>query len=257
MRARHAAHSKQNAMTTLNIPVTSSVGSIVANDLRAAAVLTRHGIDFCCKGGRSVEEVCRTKSLDPAELIREIEEALARDTSSPEDFASWTLSRLIDHIESIHHSYVEDRTAVLRQYLHKLCRVHGERHPELFNIAAEFEACAGALASHMKKEELVLFPYIKQLEQADASGTAAPKPYFGTARNPVRMMEEEHDTEGERFRRISQLSFGYAVPSDGCATYSAAMSLLKEFEEDLHTHIHLENNILFPRALRIEEQVRS
>lgn len=244
-------------MTALNIPVTSSVGSIVASDLRAAAVLTRHGIDFCCKGGRSVEEVCRTKSLDPAELIREIEDALARDTSSPEDFASWTLSRLIDHIETVHHRYVEDRTAVLRQYLQKLCRVHGERHPELFNITAEFEACAGALASHMKKEELVLFPYIKQLEQAAAAGTVAPKPYFGTARNPVRMMEEEHDTEGERFRRIAQLSYGYAVPGDGCATYSAAMSLLKEFEEDLHTHIHLENNILFPRALRIEEQVRS
>lgn len=225
--------------------------------MRAAAVLTRHGIDFCCKGTRSVEEVCRTKSLDPAELIREIETELARDTSRPEDFASWTATRLIDHIERVHHRYVEDHLAVLHQYLHKLCRVHGERHPELFDIAAEFEACAAALASHMKKEELVLFPYIKQLEQARASGAVPPKPYFGTARNPVRIMEEEHETEGERFRRIAQLSYGYAVPSDGCATYSATMSLLKEFEEDLHTHIHLENNILFPRALRMEEVLRS
>lgn len=244
-------------MTALNIPVTSTVGSIVASDLRAAAVLTRHGIDFCCKGGRSVEEVCRTKNLDPAELIREIEDELGRDTTRAEDFASWTLDRLIDHIETVHHRYVVDRTTVLRHYLQKLCRVHGERHPELFDIAAEFDACATALASHMKKEELLLFPYIKQLEGAQALGTVPPKPYFGTARNPVRMMEEEHDAEGERFRRISELSYGYALPGDGCATYAAAMSLLKEFEADLHTHIHLENNILFPRALRMEDQVRS
>ena len=244
-------------MTALNIPVTSTVGSIVASDLRVAAVLTRHGIDFCCKGGRSVEEVCRTKSIDAAELIREIEDELARDTTRAEDFASWTLERLSDYIETVHHRYVEDRTTVLRHYLQKLCRVHGERHPELFDIAAEFESCAGALASHMKKEELVLFPYIKQLERAQATGTVPQKPYFGTARNPVRMMEEEHDTEGERFRRIAKLSYGYALPSDGCATYAAAMSLLKEFEADLHTHIHLENNILFPRALRMEDQVRS
>jgi len=241
----------------MNIPLSSTVGSIVANDLRAATVLTRHGIDFCCKGGRTVQEVCKTKSLDPDELIREIGKALERDTSRPEDFAQWPLSRLIDHIEQVHHTYVSDRLVIVRQYLQKLCRVHGERHPELHDIAAEFEACCDTLTKHMKKEELVLFPHIKRLEAAQLGNSAPPKAYFGTIVNPVRMMEHEHDAEGERFRRISELSFGYAVPEDGCTTYAAAMNLLKEFEQDLHIHIHLENNILFPRALHMEEAARS
>lgn len=237
--------------------MTSTVGTIVAHDLRAAAVPTRHGIDLRRKGGRSGEEVCRTKNINAEELIHEIEEVLARDTSRPEDLTSWSLERLVDHIERVHHRYVEERSIVLKQYLNKLCRVHGERHPELFDIRTAFEASAAALAMHMKKEESVLFPYIKQLELASVKGVAPPLPYFGTVRGPVSMMEEEHDAEGERFRRIARLSFGYAVPSDGCATYAATMSLLNEFEQDLHSHIHLENNILFPRALQLERTIRS
>lgn len=241
----------------MNITPDQSIGSIVAEDYRAAAVLTQRGIDFCCKGGRSVEEVCRTKGIDPAELTSEIEELLSRDTKPGEDFKSWTMGRLVDHIEAVHHRYVEARIPVIAQYLDKLCKVHGDRHPELFDIAMEFAGCASAMSVHMKKEELVLFPFINQLEKAEREGTQPPTPHFGTVDNPVHMMMEDHDAEGERFRRIAKLSANYTNPPDGCATYMTAMAMLKEFEEDLHLHIHLENNILFPRAVALEKQLKS
>lgn len=241
----------------MNIKRERTVGSIVAEDYRAAAVLTAHGIDFCCKGGRSVEDVCRAKELDPAALAHEIEVALARDTHAADDTRGWSLGRLIDHIEQVHHRYVEARVPVLREYLDKLCKVHGERHPELFEMRQEFTACGAAMAVHMKKEELMLFPYIKQLEKAQQEGSAAPVPHFGTVNNPVHMMMDDHDAEGARFRRIKELSWGYANPPDGCVTYSTAMRMLQEFEEDLHRHIHLENNILFPRAVALESALRA
>lgn len=239
----------------MNISPDRTIGSIVADDYRAAAVLTAHGIDFCCKGGRTVDEVCRTKGLDPAALGREIEDALVRDTREGEDLAPWSLSKLVDHIEGVHHRYVEARLPVLKQYLEKILQVHGERHPELQQIAEEFNACAGALALHMKKEELLLFPFVKQLERAQQEGTRVQRPHFGTVANPVTMMMEDHDAEGERFRRIARLSYGYTNPPDGCTTYSTAMAMLKEFEADLHRHVHLENNILFPRAVALEQQL--
>ncbi len=241
----------------MNIRGQQSIGSIVADDYRAAAVLTAHGIDFCCKGGRTVDDVCRTKGIDPVTLARDIEQALARDTRDGEDFKHWTLARLAEHIEQVHHHYVEQRVQVLQQYLEKLCKVHGERHPELFEIRDEFNGCAAAMAVHMKKEELVLFPFIKQLEKALREGGAPPLPHFGTVNNPVQMMMEDHDAEGKRFRHIKQLSWGYANPPDGCVTYSTAMRMLQEFEADLHKHIHLENNILFPRAVALERDLRA
>src|SRR5690606_16892603 len=128
-------------------------------------------------------------------------------------------------------------------------------HPELFDIAREFDECSEAMAVHMKKEELILFPFIRRMEKAKAEGTPLPPAQFGSVNNPVEMMKDDHDAEGERFRRIEQLSNGYQNPPDGCATYSTAMNMLREFEQDLHLHIHLENNILFPRAIEFESKM--
>ncbi|MBL7950336.1 MAG: iron-sulfur cluster repair di-iron protein [Flavobacteriales bacterium] len=243
-------------MTRPTFTSNSTVGSIVAYDMRTAPVFTLHGIDFCCKGSRTVEEACRARNLAPDVLLCEINEALSRSGRPGVDHASWSLTQLIEHIEQAHHAYVNEHLPIIQQYLHKLRHVHGALHPELHAIAEEFDGCTGALTAHMKKEELVLFPYIEQLENAQATGTFPGTPHFGTVGNPVRLMEAEHDAEGERFRWIAELSHGYAVPADGCATYAAAMRLLKDFEEDLHLHIHLENNILFPRALRMEQEMR-
>lgn len=233
-----------------------SVGSIVADDYRTAAVFNAHGIDFCCKGGRSIAEVCKAKGIDPASLESEIQASLDRSNGTDDDVKGWSLGRLIEHIERVHHRYVEARSITLMQFLDKLCTVHGARHPELFAIREEFEDCTHAMAAHMKKEELVLFPFINQLEKAQLHGTTPPSPHFGTVDNPITMMEHEHEAEGERFRRIASLSQDYTNPPDGCTTYATAYAMLREFEEDLHRHIHLENNILFPRAKALDKHLR-
>ena len=240
----------------MNITPDRTIGSIVAEDFRAASVFTRHGIDFCCKGGRTIAEVCNGKNIDAATLDREINTILQHGQPMADDPATWTLTHLAEHIEHVHHGYVTDRTPILQQYLAKLCKVHGGEHPELFDIAREFEGCAGAMAVHMKKEELVLFPLIKRMELAQREGSAPPVPHFGTVENPVNMMMHEHDEEGERFRRIAALTNQYTPPADGCNTYRAAFALLQDFEQDLHRHIHLENNILFPKSLALEHSLQ-
>ncbi|MBP7775727.1 MAG: iron-sulfur cluster repair di-iron protein [Acidobacteria bacterium] len=234
-----------------------TVGSIVAEDYRAAAVFTKYGIDFCCKGGRTIQEVCQKKSIDEAQLADAIATVLARDAKSGDDAAQWPLEKLADHVETVHHRFVEERGPVIQQYLAKLCKVHGGRHPELFQLAEEFNACVAAMAEHMHKEEAVLFPFVRSLGQSERAGAPLPQPSFGSVENPVHMMMADHLEEGERFERMAALSNGFTTPADGCATYSAAFSMLKDFEEDLHRHIHLENNIMFPRAIALQKQLVS
>lgn len=229
--------------------IEKKVGKIVAENFRTAQVFTKYGIDFCCKGGIKLETACKNHGVDENEILSDLDDVL----KVPEQvhFRDFKLSELIDHIIKNHHDYVEKTIPVLKAYLQKLEVVHGQRHPELSPIKELFFEAADALTVHMKKEELILFPYIKAMEEANSSHFALSKPHFGHIENPISMMEEEHDTEGERFRKISDLSQEYTTPSDGCQTYRVAFSMLKEFENDLHTHIHLENNILFPKAKEI------
>ena len=177
--------------------------------------------------------------------------------NTPEEvhFTDFGLTDLINHITTSHHQYVENSIPALKIYLQKLVLVHGGRHPELAEIKDEFFKAADALTTHMKKEELILFPYVKAMEEAQSSHFNLSKPHFGTIENPIHMMEDEHDTEGERFRLISELTGGYRTPADGCQTYKVAFAMLQEFEEDLHKHIHLENNILFPKATELFHQL--
>ena len=142
----------------------------------------------------------------------------------------------------------------MQQFLDKLCKVHGDRHPELFEINAIFNESARDLAAHLKKEELVLFPFIKQMVKAKISGEDVLQPHFGTVENPVNMMMHEHTTEGERFEKIAQLTHNYAPPADACNTYRVTFAMLQDFENDLHKHIHLENNILFPKSIKLEKE---
>jgi regulator of cell morphogenesis and NO signaling len=225
------------------------VGGIVAENFKTAQVFTKYGIDFCCKGGISLKQACDNKGVD----INQVTQDLQKAAILPEEthYVDFGLSQLIDHIINNHHHYVENTFPVLNVYLQKLAKVHGERHPELHEIKDEFLKASEALVSHMRKEELVLFPYIKAMEEARNNHYPLSAPHFGHIDNPIHMMEEEHDTEGERFRKISALSNVYTPPADGCQTYKVAFAMLQEFEEDLHTHIHLENNILFPKAIEL------
>ena len=241
----------------MEITQSPSVGSFVANDYRTASVFQKYGIDFCCNGGRTLDEVCEKKELNPGQLLAELADASRQPGTQALDFRSWPADLLADYIEKKHHRYIEQNTPAIKQFLEKLCKVHGSRHPELFEISEEFNASAGELAAHMRKEEQVLFPYIRKITEAKDSHEQFAKPGFGTVENPIRMMMQEHEVEGTRFRKMAELSGNYNPPADGCTTYRVAFALLKEFESDLLLHIHLENNILFPAAIEMERSFAS
>jgi regulator of cell morphogenesis and NO signaling len=229
-----------------------TIGDFVAENFRTAEVFKKYNIDFCCKGGRTVEEACDKKKVSPEEIYKELEE-VANRKSEDIDFNSWPLDLLADYVEKTHHRYVEEKSAMLIPYLNKLCKVHGERHPELFEINELFIGSAQDLAAHMKKEELILFPFIKQMVEAKKNGEPLPAPRFGTVENPVAMMKHEHEAEGERFVKIAELTNNYEFPDDACGTYQVTYRMLEDFQNDLHKHIHLENNILFPKAIAMEK----
>jgi regulator of cell morphogenesis and NO signaling len=232
---------------------TDFIGNMVAEDFRAAAIFKRHGIDFCCKGGRTIEEACSNKKLPPEKIYEELE-ALPKNGGASIDFNSLPLDLLADYIEKTHHRYVEEKTTVLQAFLEKLCKVHGERHPELFEINTLFNESAHDLSAHMKKEELILFPFVRNMMKAKISGGSLQQPVFGTVENPVHMMQHEHTVEGDRFRKIAEITDEYLPPADACNTYKVAFAMLQDFENDLHKHIHLENNILFPKAIQLEKE---
>ena len=229
-----------------------TIGDFVAENFRTAEVFKKYNIDFCCKGGRTVEEACDKKKVSPEEIYKELEE-VANRKSEDIDFNSWPLDLLADYVEKTHHRYVEEKSAMLIPYLNKLGKVQAERQRERFEINELFIGSAQDLAAHMKKEELILFPFIKQMVEAKKNGEPLPAPRFGTVENPVAMMKHEHEAEGERFVKIAELTNNYEFPDDACGTYQVTYRMLEDFQNDLHKHIHLENNILFPKAIAMEK----
>jgi regulator of cell morphogenesis and NO signaling len=230
------------------------IGDLVAQDFRTAAIFSKYGIDFCCKGHRTISEVCNKKNIDSNDLVDQLKNVLSTKNDNDTDYKSWPSELLIDYIERIHHAYVTEKTPVILQFLDKLCKVHGERHPELFEINNLFLASTQELAHHMKKEELILFPFIKNMENSISTNENLVQPNFGSVNNPIAMMMHEHDNEGERFRKIALLTNNYTPPADACNTYRVTFAMIQEFEQDLHKHIHLENNILFPKAKDLEQK---
>lgn len=231
------------------------IGELVAKDYRTASVFKKYSIDFCCQGNRTIEEACEKKNIDTKKVLEDLVAMMESKSESTTDYQSWPLDLLADYIEKKHHRYVQEKTLEIQPYLDKICKVHGERHPELLKIKEEFNANAGELAAHMKKEELILFPFIRKMTQAKMENIKVDAAHFGTVINPIQMMMDEHTVEGNRFRKIEELSNNYTPPQDACNTYRVSFSLLKEFEQDLHLHIHLENNILFPKAIEIEKEL--
>ena len=230
------------------------IGDIVANDFRTAAIFKKNGIDFCCKGGRTIEDACSNKNLNPETIYRAIEE-LPGQNSGTIDFNLFPLDLLADYVEKTHHRYAEEKIPIIMTFLEKLARVHGERHPELVEIRNLFAASVQDLSVHLKKEELILFPFIRNMVKAKINQEELLAPAFGTVENPVAMMMDDHSIEGDRFAKIAELTSNYNPPADACNTYRVTFAMLKEFEEDLHTHIHIENNILFPKAIRLEQEL--
>lgn len=229
----------------------SVVGQVVAADIRTAAVFSKYHIDFCCKGDRTIREACRLKHIDEDSVLQDLKEAVVSSNDSSINFENMAPDLLVDYIVKVHHAYVERAVLEIRPYLDKVTKVHGERHPELYTIREEFLKAAGALAMHMKKEEIILFPFIRKLAGGITTGEEGP---FTHIEEPIAMMEMEHEKEGARFEQIRQLTNNYQPPEDACQTYRLVYGLLEAFERDLHRHIHLENNILFPKALVLSSE---
>lgn len=228
-----------------------TVAQAVTENIKAAHVFKKHGIDFCCGGGISIEKACIKKDID-FELLKK--ELLNVDKiPKAYDYNSWKLDFLIDHIINVHHSYVEQAIPLILQYSARVAQVHGHHYVEVVEINKLFMAVANELTAHMKKEEIILFPYIKKLLDLKANGQEITPPPFGTINNPIAMMEQEHETAGDIFKTIAELSNNYTPPQDACNTFRALYAKLDEFEQDLHQHIHLENNILFPKAILLEK----
>lgn len=217
-----------------------TIASIVANDMRTATIFKKYGIDFCCGGGRSVTEACEKQGVDSAKVIQEIQNLDA--SRAVHDYVDMPLDQLIDHILKHHHSYVKEAMPIILQFAEKVAKVHGQHHPETITIAKLFKAVAADLINHLQKEEEVLFPAIKQI--MNESGVIQASELSA----PIAAMVHEHDGAGDVFKEIERLSDRFSPPDQACNTYQALYYHLKAFQDDLHIHIHLENNILFKKV---------
>lgn len=227
-----------------------TLGDIVVRDYRAAAIFDRHGLDYCCGGNRSLADGCAQRGVELQPLVLELEALEPQLTeTSPEDPVA-----LVDHIEARHHTYVRSALPDIQQHLAKVLEKHGARHPELVLIDMRFATLARELSLHMVKEEQVLFPYIRALAEAVRTEGPLPPDMFGTVQNPIRMMEIEHQEAGDGLAAIRELSGNYLPPDDACGTFRLIYRELEAFERDLRRHVHLENNVLFPKAVELESK---
>ena len=236
---------------------TATLKQIVTDDFRTAAVFEKYSLDFCCRGGHTIEQACIEKNISKDSVLTDVYDILRREESSDRSFGSLPMTDLIHHIVTNHHAYVKKMVPILLAHTQKVASVHGANHPEVVQIASGFDRVASELQHHMMKEERVLFPYIETLVAASDSKEPVQPPPFGTARNPIRMMEAEHQAAGDELYEIRRLSSNYTPPADACTTYRVTYQELQEFERDLHQHVHLENNILFPKAIELEEKLFS
>ena len=230
-----------------------SVGDLVAENLARAQVFEKHDIDYCCKGQRTLEEVCREQGLSVDTLVSELDSAPAADEAG--DWPSASLTKLADHIVERHHNYLRSALPSVAGKLDKVVEVHSARHGGLPRLREIVHGLGQELMQHMMKEEMMLFPLIRQMEAAARNGVAPPAAPGGSVNNPIHMMEYEHASAGRALAGIRALTSGFVPPPDACITFRALYAQLEELEGDLHVHIHLENNILFPRAAELEAQL--
>lgn len=236
----------------MNISPDSFVKEVVRLNFKTAPLFQANNIDYCCGGDKAISVACKEAGINQEQLIKQLETLVSQKDPDSEYINNLALGELSDYIIKRHHAYVHENIPVLKRNLEKICQVHGGHHPELFEINELFISSAGELTMHMQKEEIMLFPFIQRLEKAKNESSPLPGAPFGSVSNPIGMMMAEHQTEGNRFDEISRLSNNYQVPEDGCTTYEVTFKQLKDFENDLHRHIHLENNILFPKAIELE-----
>lgn len=222
-----------------------SVGALVSTDYRRAAVFQQFGIDFCCGGQRSFLEACQQAGADPQAVEQALLVLKHTQTGFAEDYTQWPLDFLVDYIINIHHHYVRKRLPEILPMAQKVAQVHADTDPHMVEVLDRFTLLAQELTDHLQEEEETIFPYVKELRRAQRHGETLP----ALEAHIVRALEDEHTLAGNLMREIRQLTGGYVAPAHACTTYTTLYALLQEFEADLHKHVHLENNVLFPAVL--------
>ena len=232
-----------------------TLGELAAKDLRKAEVFRRYGLDFCCGGKKTVKEACAEKGMDVTKVEQALQEADSLPNTRPLPYLEWNAGFLADYIVNTHHRYVKQTLPELMPLMEKVNRVHGDRHPELSNMKAVLESVNAEMISHMVKEEQVVFPYIKELDRAHLLKDLKYAEQLKSINQSIQLMEMEHELVGSNMAIIRELSGDYRLPADACGSYQVLFKMLQEFEEDLHLHVHLENNILFPKATELEKKL--
>lgn len=223
---------------------TQTIGEIVASDFRTAYVFKEAGIDFCCGGKKTLNEACAEKGIDPEKFMEKLEGVETRQGATVHNFREWDPGFLCDYIVNVHHSFVRKALPDLVFYTKKIASVHGDNHPELQEVASLFLQVNNELLQHMQKEEEVLFPAIKDLT------LSGPDKAKSIVRSEISRLSGEHEFAGGAIDRISTITNHYELPEDACNSYRIAFDMLEKFEDDLHTHVHLENNVLFPEVIK-------
>jgi regulator of cell morphogenesis and NO signaling len=243
----------------MTLDTSTTVRDLAVGMQGAARVFEKLQIDYCCGGARTLEEACAVAGVNVEAARQLLEEARLSQAANGEtiDFQTAPLAALVKYILDKHHVFTKEEMERLGALTEKVCSAHGQNHPELLRIKSLFEVLCEDLKPHMLKEEMVLFPYIIRLEEAATSKQLPARPPFGTVQNPVRMMMLEHDTAGTLLRDLREATSGYAVPADACMSYRTLYQALEAFEQDLHQHIHLENNVLFQRVVEMESAAHS
>lgn len=232
------------------------ISEVVSSNIKTAHVFKKYGVDFCCGGGVSIEKACEKNNVDLSALLVELD-SIDQKVMPSQNYANWDLDFLIDYIVNTHHIYVKEALGLIDAYASKVAKVHGEGYPPVIKIYQLFQIVAEELAAHMHKEEAILFPHIKKLVAINKVDADYEEPGFRTVLNPIRMMEHEHETAGNILKQIAQLSNKFTPPDWACNTFKALYAKLDEFEQDLHLHVHLENNILFPKSIALESKLVS
>lgn len=239
----------------MEIDTTKTVKEIVVGMPASVKVFEQLGIDYCCGGEKRLDEACQVAGLPLKTVTQALETAgnVVQPEGETIDWSAQPLASLMNHIVEKHHTFCRQEVARLEPLLEKVIQAHGAAHPELRRIKTLFSGLRNELLMHLNKEEFTLFPYISRMEESVTQGAPFPQPAFGTVQNPVRMMVLEHDNAGAALHEMRRLSGGYHLPPDACNSYRALYDGLKSFESDMHQHVHLENNILFPRAIAMED----
>lgn len=230
-----------------------TVGEVVAQHYRTAEVFDRYGIDFCCGGKKTLGKVCADKGLDWDFLATELGKAFLLPDRPAGHAENWAPDFLAEYIIQVHHRFLRENLPVIERYIDRMVEIHGTSHPELLTVQKQLRLLSEDLLEHIEKEERILFPYIKAIGLAALHGTPMVRMPFGSIKNPIGLMEHEHDYAGSLLDSIREITGGFTCPEDACPTYRTAFAKLKELDDDLRWHVHLENNILFPKILVTEQ----